>query len=46
MEIDQMEKCMEAGERPIDLSIEKWKDIIDGTGENYEGQNQRIMHEV
>lgn len=32
MEIEDMIKRLDAGEKAIDLSIEKWEDILNGTG--------------
>ena len=30
---------LKAGEDPLELSIEKWQDIVDGTGKNYSERN-------
>ena len=39
MKEKEMIERLEAGEDPLELSIEKWQDILDGTGEELGDQN-------
>jgi len=39
MEREEMFERLEAGEHPIDLSIRKWEDIVDGVGKDEGGGN-------
>ena len=39
MKVREMRKRLDAGEDALELSIEKWQDIVDGTGEELEDKN-------
>lgn len=39
MERDDMIRRLDAGEKAIDLTIEKWEDMLDGTGIDEGGDN-------
>lgn len=39
MKREEMLTRLENGESPLELSIEKWRDIIDGTGKDLSDQN-------
>lgn len=39
MEREDMLRRLENGEDPLELSIEKWQDIVDGKGEDEENSN-------
>lgn len=36
---EEMRRRLEAGEDPLDLSIQKWQDIVDGKGEEQGWKN-------
>lgn len=44
MEREEMISRLKAGEKPIDLSIQKWIDIRDGKGEDFSEKNCACCH--
>jgi exonuclease VII small subunit len=44
MECEEMENRLEKGEDPLELSIEKWRDIVDGKGKCYGPSNCALCH--
>jgi len=46
MRREQMRKGYNNGEDPLDLSIEKWQDIVDGVGINEQASNCALCHDA
>jgi len=41
---EEMRRRIEAGEDPLELSIQKWQDIVDGTGECFGAYNCALCY--
>lgn len=46
MNRSEMLKRLEAGEDALELSIEKWQDIVDGKGKNYDSLNCALCESI